>query len=235
MSQAQAASTANASAVVSGGENKPSQFYISPRAGVSSMSVNSSLTGVSASGLYSLGIAAGVVVSDNMALELGYTNSQYGISLAQMYEMPGQQYAYQLSQNVIDALLKFYVLGPDSKLRPYIGAGAGYSMGSLNYPSQITSYYGANSMALPSSNTNAFLGELEVGMDIQVSKTVSVGPMFKYMDVLSSNQNNNLPYYGGYGYGYGAMAAPSAQQQITSASLSQSSSYSFLGNVSFSF
>src|SRR6185437_15800256 len=122
-------SSMNASALAAQDENKSSGFYVSPRAGISSMSLNTSLSGVTATGLYSLGIALGVNTSDNLAFEIGYENAQYGVNIGQMYMIPGlTPYNYQASQNVIDAMLKIYFLGPDSRIRPYIAAGGGYEM-----------------------------------------------------------------------------------------------------------
>ena len=46
-------------------------------------------------GLYSLGVAGGMMISDNMALEVGYTYNEYGITIGQAYTVPGlTQYSY---------------------------------------------------------------------------------------------------------------------------------------------
>ena len=114
---------------------------------------------------------------------------------------------------MIDANLKIYVLNTDSKIRPFIMGGGGYSISSLTYPNQLTSIYGGQ-LANQSYNSNAFLGEIGVGLDVRVSKTISIGAMFKFNDVLSSNNgSNNIYYYNG----------ANAQQALTGASLQQSS------------
>jgi hypothetical protein len=203
-------------------EDKPTQFYISPRAGIAGMNVNSSLTGVNVSGLYSLGVGLGMTISDNMAFEVGYSYNSYGISLGQFGSYAGQPYSYTLTQNVIDADLKLFVTGPDSKIRPFILAGGGYAMASLGYPSQLTALYG-NYLANQSYNSNAFLGEIGVGMDVKVNKNISIGAQFKYNDALSStNANNNFYYYGG------------SSTTPIGASLQQASFYSLQAGVTFS-
>jgi outer membrane protein W len=213
-------------------ENRPSQFYVSPHAGISSMSTNS---GFQVNGHYAVGVSAGVAVSDNIALEVGYTYAEYGVDMGNSIQAifaPGTQFdTYILKQNVIDATLKLYLLGPDSKIRPFVGGGGGYSIGYLNYPSNVPTF------GLQSSNqnyqTNSFLGEISTGLDVKVSKAVSIGAAFKYYTVLSSSQNNNLQF-GAYGYGPAGLGPNLAQAQ-TGAALGQTGFYSITAGVNFSF
>jgi hypothetical protein len=210
---------ANSSVLPAPSDDK-TQFTIGLRAGVASMNVNSSLTGVNVNGLGAFGASLGMGVSDNMAFDINYTYASYGITLGSVYMLPGQPYSYTLSQNTIDADLKLYFLGPDSKIRPYIVGGGGYEIGSLGYPSQLTSLYGSQ-LNNQSYSSNAFLGDLGVGLDVRVNKSISVGAQFKYFDVLSSNTGGNNFYY------------VNPQQMLTGTSLSQSNYYTMQGGVSF--
>lgn len=221
--QMMGASTATAVAAPSD-DDKPNQFYIGAHGGISSMSLGSNMIGLNATGLYSLGVAGGIMISDYMALEVGYTYNEYGISMGQAYTVPGlTQYSYNLNQNVIDANLKIYVLNKDSKIRPFIIGGGGYSISSLTYPNQLTSIYGGQ-LANQSYNSNAFLGEIGVGLDLRVTKSISIGASYKFNGVLSSNNgSNNIYYYNG----------ANAQQALTGASLQQSSFSTIQAGVSF--
>jgi outer membrane protein W len=217
------------------------EFYVSPRAGTSMMNVNSAFT---VSGHFSLGVAGGVAISDNLAFELGYTYSEYGIgygnAITNLYAAGTQFDAYTLKQNVIDANLKLYFLGRESKLRPFITGGFGYAIGYLNYPSNVQSInQGLGSSAMAQDyKSNAYLGSIGAGLDVKVNKTISIGAQFKYYTVLSVNENNNL-YYGAYG-GNSAFLNPMAggadpNKAIQGASLAQSSFYSLTGGLTFAF
>jgi len=206
-------------------EDKPNQFYIGAHGGISSLNLGSNMYGLSATGLYSLGVAGGVMISDYMALEVGYTYNEYGISMGQAYTVPGlTQYSYNLNQNVIDANLKVYVLGKDSKIRPFVIGGGGYSISSLTYPNQLTGSPYGGQLANQSYSSNAFLGEIGVGLELRVSKSILIGASYKFNGVLSSNNtNNNIMLYNG----------ANATQALTGASLQQSSFSTVQAGVSF--
>lgn len=227
--------------VTNGEESGKAGFYIEPRAGVSSMSVNN---GFDVKGHYAVGVSGGVNVSDNIAFEVGYTYSEYGVgfgnSITNLYA-PGTRFdQYTLKQNVIDASLKLYFLGQDSKLRPFVAGGFGYSMSYLNYPSNVVSVYQNTPGFSQDYSSNAYLGSLAAGLDVRVSKSVSIGAQFKYYTVLSVTESNQV-YYGAYTGAAGgalsgnAFAAQDPAKQQTGASLAQSSFYTMTAGISFAF
>jgi hypothetical protein len=156
-----------------------------------------------------------------------------------------------LKQNVVDAGIKVHLLGRQSKLRPYIGGGAGYSRSYLNYDPRIVDFlrnagYGVS----PDYDMTQFLANASAGVELQLSKSVVVGLSYKYFTVLSSRQNQELynpALYGSYpgalygygGYGYGGLAGAGSladlDKQYVGGSLADTSFYSVLGTVSFSF
>jgi outer membrane protein W len=207
------------------------KFTISPRAGVSIMNVDNAFT---VSGKGAAGVGLGMGVTDSLSVEVGYTYAEYGIGLAnsayiqQMYT--GTSDTYDLKQNIFDIGLKMDLLSSDSRFRPYIGGGAAYSKGYLNYPTSVTQMYQAyNANFSPDFESSDFLGYLSAGFDAQVSKTVAVGLNFRYYKVFSDSENENLTY----GSFYSGGVDPG--KLMTGTQLAQSSFYSILGNVSFSF
>jgi outer membrane protein W len=210
------------------------RLSITPHAGVSIMNADSAFT---VSGKGAAGIGLGMGVTDNLSVEIGYTYAEYGIGLGGLnasYYNPyfnGNSDTYTLKQNVFDAWLKLSLLGADSKFRPYIGGGAAYSKGYLNYPTAVAQLYQGINNFSPDFESSDFLGYLSVGFDAQVSKTVSIGMNARYYKVMSDSENENL-YYGSF-YGGGFNSDPTKLQAGTQ--LAQSSFYSLLGTVTFAF
>ena len=146
---------------------------------------------------FSLGLGLGFDVSENIGLEFGYTYAETGVSYQNnIYQ---NQYGYgngeELSykQHIFDAILKLYFLDTSSRVRPYVGGGAGYAMGSLNYSDRIQQinklYGGVNSQDY---ELKSFLGILTAGLDLKVAENVSIGAAYKYMRPLSSSEDNQL-------------------------------------------
>ena len=162
----------------------------------------------------------------------------------------GNQDTLNMNQNVFEAGVKLSLLGPDSKVRPFIGGGGAYAKSYLNYTQQYQQMFNGGSLYSPyglgMGNTSSdyelsqYLGYLDAGVDIKLSKTISIGASFKYYTVLSSSENGQLAYGGFYGYGYGpyyGANSPLLNQDKTmaGASLSASAFYTIAGDVSFVF
>jgi opacity protein-like surface antigen len=214
-------------------------------------------------GRYSLGAGIDVGVSDHLTFELGYGYSEYGVALNSATALGltpilgGGGYGFNynqnnttgvLKQNVVDAGLKIHLLGRRSKLRPFIGGGAGYSRSYLNYDARIVDFlnrmgYGVS----PDYDLTQFLASASAGVELQLSKSVVVGLTYKYFTVLSSRQNQELynpalygaypgALYGGYGYPYGtAGGLADLDKQLVGGSIADTSFYSVMGTVGFSF
>jgi hypothetical protein len=224
------ASTAN----VDAREKDEARFWVMPRVGISNM--NNSDTYFEVVPHYSAGIALGVDASDNLAFELGYQFNEYGIRFGQqpMGFYPGYSFEnFVMNQNVFDGSLKLHLLGRDSTFRPFIGAGAAFAQGYVNYsPNQldmIRMTYGQ--AAARDYETSSYIGTLSGGVDVRVSRSISVGAMFKYNRVLSTRAADNL--YAGYAFGSIGMIDPN--KAIIGSQLSVSSFYSILAGAKFSF
>lgn len=248
---------------------------LQPRVGVGGINGNA---GFEVRPRYSAGINASVASSNHVSFELGYTYSEYGLALASTnpFVIQQQYYANQygyaqptyeaqaMKQNVVDAGLKLHFLGPEAKLRPFIGGGAAWSKSFINYDQRILAYFNQSPdpaiRAMASDyELNSYLGSLSTGLDVKLAKNISVGAVFKYYGVLSSRENHAIgyggfyngaypgygvgnPYGGGYYYpgygvypGTGVPGGADSDKRFTSGSLAKSSFYSIMAGVSFTF
>lgn len=142
-----------------------------------------------------------------------------------------------MKQNVVDAALKLHLLGPDARLRPFIGGGAAWSKSYINYDQRIIDglyQSGLNNLARD-YEVYSILGSLSTGLDIRITKSISVGAQFEYYSVFTSRENqslNNAAFYGYYGY---SAAYADADKQVLGGSLARSSFYTVTGGLNFTF
>jgi hypothetical protein len=224
--------------------SQKTQFSLGGEFGLASMS---NVPGYNVNAHYSAGVKLGVTVSDNIVFLLGYRYSQYGIAVQPGSPYPDVPYGYSiagqsqetfnLNQNVFELGLRLYVLGQDSRFRPFVGAGGGYAKSYLNYPSSVVgalNTYGGNSFS-QDYESSQFLGNLNVGVDVKVSPTVALTAAFNYYDVLSSSENQPLNSYAFYGYSPGYYPGFNYSKAVAGGSLAQANFYMLTGGVSFLF
>lgn len=213
-------------------------FWVTPKFGVSNMAEND---GLNTQGRYSAGIGFGVGVSENMSFDFGYQFSEFGVGLSnsnpyyayQPYGYNSNTHARSYKQNVVDAGIKLHFLGSQAKVRPFVGGGGAWSKSFLNYDQTIVRAYNQMGMGHLAQDyeVSSFLGYLSTGLDIKLSKSVSLGATFKYYRVMSAQENQNLSYYGLSNYG----VAPNSDNATVGGSLARQSFYSILAGVSFQF
>ncbi len=215
------------------------RLRLSPVIGMST--INSDIYNIDSK--YTAGISLEIDVSDNLAAVLGYSYSQYDISLGGSNPLlgfynpgfyQGNLNTLRYNQNVFDAGLRFYLLPRTSKFNVFAGGGLGYNKGYLNYKTGVFNTYAQN----PYSNAadyevTSFLGIMEAGAEVSLAKNVSVGGLFKYANVLSSEENQPLNNYGFIGNGYGNNI--SNDQRVVGGSIAENSFYSILGTIKVSF
>ncbi len=204
---------------------------------------------------FAAGLGIGLDVTDNLAFEIGYTYSEFGVggwstnpyvSQLQVYTNTAQPIA--VKQNVVDAGLKLYALGTSSRLRPYLFAGAAYTKSFVNYDQQIVQYLSQQGLSgiARDLESSAFLGAVGVGMDIKLSSSIFVGLSGRYYSVLNSNVNSSslglgsgLSYpgygYGGYYYNPAAAAYLDYDKQVLGGGFARSDFYTIAGSIGFSF
>jgi opacity protein-like surface antigen len=192
---------------------------------------------------YTAGLNIEVDMSDNLAIVLGYSYSQFDIGLGgsnpffgshQPGFYQGNMTTLEYNQNVFDAGLRFYLFPQQSKFRAFLGGGAGYNKGYLNYRKNVFNTFAGNPYAnLEDYEVTSFLGILETGAELTVAKNISVGANFKYSNVLSSSENQSLNHYGFMLNGFGSNV--SQDQRVVGGSIAENSFYSILGTVKISF
>lgn len=195
---------------------------------------------------YTAGFELEMDVDTNFSVVLGYSYSQYNISLASGNAFYGyyQNYGYntgnsnslQYNQNLFEADGRVYLMPRESKFRIFGGAGIGYNLGYLNYnQSQYLSYYPGYNYGTGNQDyeVKSWLGLLSAGAQFNVSDSVSLGLLGKYALVFSSSQNQPINNYGfvGNGFNYGT----STDQAVIGGSIQKDSFYSVLGTVKVAF
>jgi hypothetical protein len=191
-----------------------------------------------------LGVALEVDVDKNLTAVVSYAYAKYDVSIQgsntinnTFLFVNNNTKALEYNQNVFDAGLRYYLLPKKSRFRAFIGGGVGYNKGFLNYDQNTLNTFATdtallNNGELDDYEVTSFLGTLESGAELQLSKTISVGGSFKYSNILSSRENkpinNNAFVLNGFG-----------QQQndkdIAGGSIAQDNFYSILANIKISF
>jgi outer membrane protein W len=250
-------------------EGDKTMFTIKPQAGIANLS---SSDGYDLHPHFSVGGGLAVEASNYITFEANYTYSEYGVDIASVnpfanyYQSAGGSglQTLVLKQNVFDAGLKFHLLGQDSRVRPFIGGGGGYSKSYMNYNQNVLNLENQEGYQAFGKDyeSSSYMGYLSTGLDIKVTHNISVGLTFKYYAVLSSSEDslNNTaflpggqPYggaygngygygggYGGYGQPYGAVGqngynATDYEKQVVGGSLALSSFYTLMAGVNFTF
>lgn len=216
------------------------QISLRPLGGLSGMFINGPAFDVK--GRFSAGVAASFGVSDHLSLEFGYLYSEYGINFSNGGFTGASRDDLVMKQNSFDMHLKTYLLGRSSKIRPFVSAGVGYSLSFINYDDrlrQIYAYQGYPSLD-QDYQIGALTGGLAAGVDVQLSKNISVGAAFKFTKVFTARetfddyQSGYSGYYGAYGYpSYYYSSDPN--KEMVGSSLAQTSFYSILVNFGFTF
>jgi opacity protein-like surface antigen len=157
---------------------------------------------------FSVGGALAFDASDNLAVELGYTYSQYGVRIGQSamgYSTMFQAQELRFKNNSFDATMKLYLTGRQAFVRPFIGGGFGYSVGYVNYDNTTQQYMQYYPPAMREDyKLSQFQGILQGGLDFKVADNIFVGAMYKYVTPLSSTESqgglNTTAFYPYQGY-----------------------------------
>jgi hypothetical protein len=167
-------------------ENPGVKFYFSPTAGLISLLGNST---INVAPQYSLGGRVGVLISGNLMFEGGYTFSSINTS-APITSSLGYQpdNVFELRQSNIDAGVKLFFLGRESRLRPFVGASFGLARSRFGY----TSIYKIFSPTAPDFQIQQFLGMGQLGAEFAITKSFVISAAFGVNGVLTSSTQTSL-------------------------------------------
>jgi opacity protein-like surface antigen len=240
----ESSATYNASLEV---EDDSTKVLLSPRFGFSNFT--GANLGDTIRPNFSMGAQISLIVSENMAADIGYTYNSFslgaGAGMNTGYPMPNYGYGFQygypgvvpylpgnmqniytMRQHMFDFGMRFYLLNEKMKLRPFVGGGGAYSRGTVNFDQAImqSSQQFSNS---PGGDyiMDSFLGTLSGGVDFKLSKQVTLGMMAKYYFPLSTNRRFSNPFQ--YTYSY------MDPREMIGAALADSGMYSIMVGIGF--
>jgi opacity protein-like surface antigen len=184
---------------------------------------------------FSVGGALSFDASEHLAVELGYTYSQYGVRIGQSamgYSsmFPAQELRFK--NNSFDATMKIYLTGRQAFVRPFVGGGFGYSVGYVNYDNATQQYL--HPAYRQDYELSQFQGILQGGLDFKVSDNVFVGALYKYVTPLSSSESQGGLNPGAF-YPYAGYGAMDPQKQALRGTFRDSSIGYFLVSAGFQF
>ncbi len=193
---------------------------------------------------FTAGLALGFSVSEYVGLELGYAYSEYALTPGNRAYAPGYSMAsfynqLEYKQNTFDIGMKLYFVNSEAKVRPYVGGGAAYSMGYINYNKRTRDMmamypqYGFG-RDVTDYQLNQIMGTLSAGLDLKVSSNVSIGAGYKYFMPISSNENSQLNN-AGFANPYVPMNAYDFTKDYARGSLRDSNIHLIQVGASFSF
>lgn len=218
-------------------EVRESRFRVSPVIGWTS--IGSDFYNIDSQ--YTAGIQLEMEVTDNISAYAGFAYSEYEVGMAManpmMMAQPGIGYGgymntLQYNQNVFDAGMRLYLLPRKSAFNAFIGGGLGFNKGYLNYAQQGSMYQNPN-MNVRDYVVTSFLGLLETGAEVKVSRSIALGVNLKYATVLSAKENQPLYNTAFINGGYNGAITP--EQMQVGGSIANESFYSILGTVKVGF
>lgn len=174
-------------------ERSPLRIYVAPIGGIASVVGNDT---ADVSPQYALGGSLGLLVSNNMLIEANYLYNQQDFSNPRINTtsgiiLTGMGSAFTLKQSVFSGGAKLFVLGRESRIRPYLGGGIAYARGNLNYTSTYLQFLGGQSQYLTDFTLNQWDGYGELGAEIAITQKVVALMSFKLNGVLSSKTSND--------------------------------------------
>lgn len=170
-------------------EKQKISVYVAPFGGVASV-VGNDTSDTTPKG--AMGITAGALISSNMLIFGTYTYSLQNFSNPRRNASNGIALAsadlFEMKQNSFEGGVRLYVLGRESRVRPFLSGGMGISKGTLNYTAQnqqvLAQYSPIYANEFTISQVNGFG---EVGAEIAITKQIVASASFKLRGVLSSS------------------------------------------------
>lgn len=197
-------------------------------------------------GKFSTGARIMLELTPQVAVEFGYSFSEFSVSLPTnnvfLRNTIGTVQSMELNQNLFEAGVKYRLLR--RRVRPFVAVGLGYSKSFLNYDEDFLNRFNISGQQSTDYETSAFLGYIGVGLDVRVTRTLSFGLSGRYYNTFSTREEQNFEGFTAFGSGLGfGSATPfnnglnsvNSEKSIAGRSLKDSNFYSVSGSFSFTF
>lgn len=167
-------------------ENPGIKIYLSPYAGLTSLLGN---TTVNVSPQYTFGGRLGFLISGNLMFDGGYSLSSINTSAPITYSLGYQpDNVFELRQSTVDAGVKLFFLGRESRLRPFVGASLGLANSKFNY----TNTYRMMMGNLEDLQIKQFQAMGQLGAEFAITKALVATASFNVNGILSSSTKTTL-------------------------------------------
>ncbi len=171
-------------------ENHPIRVFGAPILGFGSVV---GMDAAEVSPRYALGASVGLLISSHILIEASYVHLIQDFinprTLA-MNPIPGFP-VFTLKQDVIDAGAKLFILGRESRFRPFVGGGVSWTRGVLNYSQENLAMLSGQAMFMDDFTLSQFGGFGELGAEIAITKDLVANLGFKLSGVLTSSTTND--------------------------------------------
>ncbi|MBS1958932.1 MAG: hypothetical protein JST80_05620 [Bdellovibrionales bacterium] len=166
-------------------ENPGVQFYVSPFGGVTSVMGN---TTVDVNPKYALGAQAGLLLTSNFLLNLGFTYSEQSLSAPRINNtrgtIPATQDVFGLKSSHIEAGGRLFFLGREARIRPFFGGGFGWAKNYVNYNTANLQALGYQPQYVQDYTLSQFDGFGELGAEVAITRAIVATASFRLRGVL---------------------------------------------------
>jgi hypothetical protein len=174
-------------------EQAPIRFYLSPLGGFGSVFGTDAAT---VQPRYAFGGAVGFLISENIRLEGSYVYQEQEFSNLRINSLGGVlPFGFgptlALRQNAWSGGAKLFVLGRESRVRPYLGGGIQWTRGTLNYSSMNLQILSGQPQYTSDFVLNQFGGFGELGTEIAITRAIVAQLSFKLAGVITSSTSND--------------------------------------------
>jgi outer membrane protein W len=174
-------------------EQAPIRFYVSPMAGFGSVLGTDAATVLPR---YAVGGSVGFLISDNIRLEGTYAYQEQEFSNLRINALGGVlPFGFgptlALKQNAWSGGAKLFVLGRESRFRPYLGGGLQWTRGTLNYTPMNLQVLSGQPQFNTDFTLNQFGGFGELGTEIAITRAIVAQLSFKLAGVITSSTSND--------------------------------------------
>ena len=169
-------------------------IYLAPLAGLTSMVGNDT---VDSTPKYAVGATAGVLLLHNLRLDASFIHAESSLSNP-FFSSNGIPYGasgvFAFNQNIVSAGAKFFILGRESRVRPFAGGGMSYSSGSLNYAAVYAARLAGQGQYLTELSMKNVQAFGEVGAEIAITRAIVANVSFAIGSVISSSVDGQASY-----------------------------------------